>query len=123
MHGQQNIKIIPGSYYNPLLPPPCYHLFRMAFKITAVVALGPLPLSIITSLLSSRMLLYIIPTTNDSDIHLYLKNASSSVGIASDYGLDGPGSNPCRDEVFSPSRLVLVPTQPPAQWVPVLSRG
>jgi len=24
----------------------------------------------------------------------------SSVGIANDYGLDGPGSNPCGDEIF-----------------------
>ena len=28
----------------------------------------------------------------------------SSVGIATDYGLDGPGSNPGGDEVFRPSR-------------------
>ena len=28
----------------------------------------------------------------------------SSVGIATDYGLDGPGSNPGGDEIFRPSR-------------------
>jgi len=28
----------------------------------------------------------------------------SSVGILADYGLDGPGSNPGRDEIFRPSR-------------------
>ena len=36
----------------------------------------------------------------------------SSVGIATDYGPDGPGSNPGGDEIFHPSRPALRPTQP-----------
>ena len=47
----------------------------------------------------------------------------SSVGIVTDYGLDGPGSNPGGDEIFRLSRPALGPTQPPVQWVPSLPGG
>jgi len=47
----------------------------------------------------------------------------SSVGIATDHGLDGPGSNTGGDDIFRPSRPALGPTQPPVKWIPRLSRG
>jgi len=43
--------------------------------------------------------------------------------MSTDYRLEGPGSNPGRDEIFRPSRTSLRPTQPPVKWVPGLSRG
>ena len=46
----------------------------------------------------------------------------SSVGIATDYGLEGPESNPGGDEIFRLSRPILGLTQPPVKWVPCLSR-
>ena len=48
----------------------------------------------------------------------------SVVGIATGYGLDGPGIETPRGRDFPHlSRPVLGPTQTPVQWVPVLSRG
>ena len=50
-----------------------------------------------------------------------MRGPGSSVGIATDYGLDGPGSNPDGDEIFRPSSQALRPTQPPVKWVSGLS--
>jgi hypothetical protein len=47
-----------------------------------------------------------------------------SVGIATRYGLDGPGIDSRWGRDFSrPSRPALGPTQPPVQWVPGVSRS
>jgi len=47
----------------------------------------------------------------------------AQVCIATDYGMDGPGSNSGGGEIFCPSSPALGPTQPPIKWAPSLSRG
>jgi len=56
-------------------------------------------------------------------VQLLVRGSGSSVGIATDYGLDGPGSNPGGDDIFRMSRPALGPTHPPVKWVPGISRG
>jgi len=54
---------------------------------------------------------------------VYIYGPGNSVGIATDYGLDGPGSDPGGDEIFSPSSPALGPNQPPVKWVRGLPQG
>jgi len=46
------------------------------------------------------------PPGNIPSTHFYC-GPGISVGIATDYGLDGPGSNPGGDEIFRPSGPAL----------------
>jgi hypothetical protein len=49
---------------------------------------------------------------------------NSAVGIATGYGLDGPGIESWWGRDFShPSRPARGPNQPPIHWVPGLTRG
>jgi hypothetical protein len=53
-----------------------------------------------------------------------MSGPDSSVGIATRYGMDGPGiESPWGQDSPHPSRPGLRPTQPPIQWIPRLSRG
>ena len=56
-----------------------------------------------------------------------LQGRDSSVGIATHYGLDGPGIESRwgggESDFPHPSRPALGPTQPPVQWVSDISRG
>jgi len=53
----------------------------------------------------------------------YSCGPGSSVGIGTEYGLDGPGSNPGGDEIFRPSRPALGPTQPSVDGYRVFPGG
>jgi hypothetical protein len=65
---------------------------------------------------------------SDLNLLLYLINfysgPGSSVGVVTDYGLDGPAIESWwRRDFPHLSRPALEAAQPPVQWVPGLSRG
>jgi hypothetical protein len=69
----------------------------------------------------------VLGVRNAHDFSILLTNVcgpGSSVGLATDYGLDGPGSNPGGARFSVPVQTgPRGPTQPPVQWVPGLSWG
>ena len=58
-----------------------------------------------------------------NDVFKTGEGPGSVVGIATGYGLDGPGSGGGGRDFLHLSRPALRPTQPPVQWIPGLSRG
>ena len=78
-----------------------------------------------------RVLLFIElnfnPTKNTTNIRYIItdmREPGSVVGIATAYGLDGPGIQSRWGRDFPHlSGPAVRPTQPPVQWVPGLSRG
>jgi len=103
------------------------YIFRIAFPVqNSCLYIGPLWRIIY---IVSRFMLYV---PGGGGIYIYMCVcvcgggggwSGSSVGIATDYGLEGPGSNPCGDEIFRPFWLVLGAHPASWKWVPGLSRG
>ena len=70
-----------------------------------------------------RKIQRIHPFTSKHSATIYNRGPGSSVGIATNYRLDGPGSNPGGNEIYRPSRPALGSTQPSVKRVLGLSRG
>jgi hypothetical protein len=65
----------------------------------------------------------LLPRGNYRIVTFLLTGRDSSVGIATSYGLDGPGIESWQGRGFPhQSRPALGPTQPSVQWIPGHSR-
>jgi hypothetical protein len=77
--------------------------------------------------IGDKIVLCLIENINGNKLQLdniKMYGLGSSVGIATSYGLDGPGIEFRWGRGFPHlSRSALRPTQPPVQWIPRLSRG
>jgi len=114
--------------------------FSSPWSVFQLLFYGPVPSTLTTRPTYSNLRTLITDFVINFLIHFYSKNPfsyiglfilfhyfpnyrlGSSLGIATDYGLDGPGSNPGGYEIFRSSRTALGPTQPPVKWVPGFSR-
>jgi hypothetical protein len=77
-----------------------------------------------TTKLEDLPLLAAIASSIYSQLPFLSVGRDSSVGIATRYGLDGPGIESRWGRDFRhPCRPAVGPTQPPVQWVPGLSKG
>jgi len=82
--------------------------------------------SVVIHMLQGNTLVFDRKTSEKTDKvrNVYTKcGPGISVSIATDYGPDGPGSNPGGDKIFHLSRPALGPTQPPVKWIQGLSWG
>jgi hypothetical protein len=96
-----------------------------AFKVFTPFVVGVFPLSY-----APLFMPVVIETQNllsakiMQEIFFVFLGRGSSVGIATRYGLDGPGIERRWERDFPHmSRPALGPTQPPAQWVPGFFHG
>jgi hypothetical protein len=92
------------------MTPSCCCMLLKQLSLITFIKVKPLPLNL--KVIKLNLLNHV------------LVGRDSSVGIATRYGLDGPGIESRCGRDFSHSyRPALRPTQPPIQWVPGLFPG